>query len=193
MGEEAGRQPRTEWAGMTDWVEAMKRGKTLVDKKWRANKKEPRTEWMRKWKWSGGQAIKWPVDGWANGDKEDEKCTGKTVISSPLWRDLYHLPEWAQRGLLSAPCGLCCPWGFCLFDPSGLFDLFGLFCLRQPHQRRRGRGPCPSLCQGLCLYRLEREVFDIPHRRRGGPAKGRKRAAGIPGGGSARVGRRNRP
>ena len=38
-------KPETEWAGMTDWVEAMKRGEALLGEKWRANKKEPRTEW----------------------------------------------------------------------------------------------------------------------------------------------------
>ena len=76
------KEPRTEWAGMTDWVEAI----------------------------HGGAEI----------------GTENSYFES-LWQDPYHLPEWTQLSLLSAPCGLSCPLGFCPFDPSGPFDLFGLF------------------------------------------------------------------
>ena len=31
-------------------------------------------EWIRKWKWSGGQAVKRPVDGGTNGERADERC-----------------------------------------------------------------------------------------------------------------------
>ena len=83
---------------------------------------------------------------------------------SPLWLDPCHLPGWARRIHPSVLFGPCCLWGLDPFDPSGLFGLFGPFCLCLQYQRRRDPSLCLSLIQCLCLYRPEEEHVD-----RGGP------------------------
>ena len=57
-----------------------------------------------------------------------------------------------------------CLWGWDLFDPSGLFGLFGPFCLCLQYQHRKDPSLCLSLILCLCLYQPEEE-----HVHRGGP------------------------
>ena len=89
---------------------------------------------------------------------------GESVILSPLLLDPCHLPGWARRMHPSVLFGPCCLWGLDLFDPSGLFGLFGPFCLCLQYQRRRDPSLCLSLILCLCLYQPEEEHVD-----RGGP------------------------
>ena len=91
-----------------------------------------------------------------------QKRWGKSVILSPLWLDPCHLPEWARRHIRpSVLFGPCCLWGLDPFDPSGLFGLFGPFCLCLLYQRGRDPSLCLSLIQCLCLYRPEEEHVDF--------------------------------
>ena len=44
------------------------------------------------------------------GIEKTKHLQGKQLFRVSFFlRNLYHLPEWAQRGLLSASCGLYCP------------------------------------------------------------------------------------
>ena len=182
-------------------VEAMKRGKSLVDKKWRENKKEPRTE--RAGITGRVEAIDGGVEmagGRGGGGYEQmgmektKRVQGEQLFRVPFGGTFTTFQN--GRSVVSfLPLVAFVALGVFAFLTLLAFLTFWAFFAFASHISVGGARalalPCVRAfaftgCRGRSLIRV------CPHKRPGGSTKGRNRAVGIPGGGSARVGRRNR-